>query len=48
VRAYGGPSGGGCGTYASFPVPDRPELAALIVDAANRASALWSAHRRLG
>lgn len=48
ARAYGRPSGGGRGTYVSFPVPNRPELAALVVDAASRAGALWSAHRGLG
>jgi hypothetical protein len=48
VKAYGRPTGGGRGTYVSFPVPDRPELAALIADAASRAGELWSAHRGLG
>ncbi|MGW1623007.1 hypothetical protein, partial [Streptomyces sp. NPDC002172] len=37
VKAYGRPVAGGRGTYVSFPVPDRPELAALIADAADRA-----------
>jgi hypothetical protein len=46
-KAYGRPSGGGRGTYVSFPVPDRPELAVLIVEAASRAGALWSEHRGL-
>ncbi len=36
------------GDTVSFPVPDRPELAALAADAASRASALWAAHRGLG
>ncbi|MGN6792413.1 MAG: hypothetical protein ACTHJW_08485 [Streptosporangiaceae bacterium] len=45
ARAYGKPTGGGRGTYVSFPVPDRPELAALIAAAASRAAALWAAHR---
>ncbi len=45
AKAYGRPTGGGRGTYVSFPVPDRPELAALITKAAIRASALWAAHR---
>jgi hypothetical protein len=45
ARAYGRPVGGGRGTYVSFAVPDRPELAALITGAAGRASALWAAHR---
>src|SRR5689334_3680964 len=48
AKAYGRPSGGGRGNYVSFPVPDRPELAALIAEAASRAGALWSAHRGLG
>ncbi|NES13862.1 MULTISPECIES: hypothetical protein [Micromonospora] len=48
TKAYGRPTGGGRGTYVSFPVPDRPELAALVAEAANRASALWAAHRGLG
>jgi hypothetical protein len=45
ARAYGRPIDGGRGTYVSFIVPDRPELTALIVDAADRASSLWAAHR---
>jgi hypothetical protein len=48
ARAYGKPTGGGRGTYVSFPVPDRPELAALIAEAANRAGEMWAAHRGLG
>ncbi|MER6268545.1 MULTISPECIES: hypothetical protein [unclassified Streptomyces] len=48
VKAYGRPVAGGRGTYVSFPVPDRPELAALIADAADRAGTLWAAHRGLG
>ena len=47
AKAYGRPTGGGRGTYVSFPVPDRPELAALAADAARRAGELWSAHRGL-
>jgi hypothetical protein len=47
AKAYGRPIGGGRGTYVSFPVPDRPELAALIGAAASRASTLWAAHRGL-
>jgi hypothetical protein len=45
ARAYGKPTGGGRGTYVSFPVPERPELAALVTGAASRAGALWAAHR---
>ncbi|HEV2780994.1 MAG TPA: hypothetical protein VGX25_16540 [Actinophytocola sp.] len=48
AKAYGRPTGGGRGTYVSFRVPDRPELAALIAEAASRAGELWSAHRGLG
>jgi len=47
AKAYGRPAGGGRGTYVSFPVPGRPELAALIATAASRAGALWTAHRGL-
>ncbi len=47
VMAYGRPTGGGRGTYTSFAVPDRPELAALIEVAADRAGARWTAHRGL-
>jgi hypothetical protein len=47
AKAYGRPVGGGRGTYVSFPVPDRPELSALIARAASRAGALWAAHRGL-
>ena len=46
AKAYGRPAGGR-GTYVSFPVPDRPDLATLIVKAASRAGALWAAHRGL-
>ncbi|OIJ85677.1 hypothetical protein [Streptomyces colonosanans] len=44
AKAYGRPTAGGRGAYVSFPVPDRPELAALIAEAASRAGLLWSAH----
>src|SRR5688572_13585427 len=47
ARAYGRPTAGGRGTYVSFPVPDRPELAALVADAASRAAEMWAAHRGL-
>ena len=47
AKAYGRPTGGGRGTYVSFPVPKTPELAALVAKAANRAAALWAAHRGL-
>jgi hypothetical protein len=46
VKAYGRPVAGGRGGYVSFPVPtDRPELDALARAAADRAAALWAAHR---
>ena len=48
AKAYGRPTAGGRGTYVSFPVPDRPELAALVAGAASRAGAMWAAHRGLG
>lgn len=48
AKAYGRPAGGGRGTYVSFRVPNRPELAVLIASAASRAGALWAAHRGLG
>lgn len=48
VKAYGRPVEGGRGAYVSFPVPDRPELAALVAAAASRAGTLWAAHRGLG
>ena len=47
VKAYGRPVAGGRGAYVSFPVPDDPELAALVAAAADRAGALWAAHRGL-
>lgn len=47
VKAYGRPVAGGRGAYVSFPVPDDPGLAALVADAADRAAALWAAHRGL-
>ncbi|MEU9098840.1 hypothetical protein [Streptomyces sp. NPDC048361] len=48
VKAYGRPVAGGRGAYVSFPVPDRPELATLVADAAGRAGTLWAGHRGLG
>jgi hypothetical protein len=48
AKAYGRPTAGGRVGYTSFRVPDRPELAALVAEAANRAGTLWSAHRGLG
>lgn len=45
AKAYGRPVGGGRGAYVSFRVPDRPELAALVAAAADRAGTLWAAHR---
>jgi hypothetical protein len=48
AKAYGRPTGGGGrGTYVSFPLPNRPELATLVAKAASRAGALWAAHRGL-
>src|SRR6478672_13780539 len=47
AKAYGRPVEGGRGAYVSFTVPDRPELAALIGAAADRAGAVWAAHRGL-
>src|ERR1700749_1364385 len=47
ANASGRASGCGRGTYVSFPAHDRPELAALIVRPASRASALWAVHRGL-
>ncbi|CAM5655936.1 MULTISPECIES: hypothetical protein [Streptomyces] len=48
VKAYGRPVGGGRGAYVSFPVPDKPELTALVSEAASRAGVLWAGHRGLG
>ena len=48
AKAYGRPTAGGRGTYVSFPVPDREELAALVAEAAARAGELWTAHRGPG
>src|SRR3954453_23317634 len=48
AKAYGRPTGGGRGTYVSFPVRDRPELAALIDRAPSQAGVLWAAHRGFG
>jgi hypothetical protein len=48
AKAYGRPVAGGKGTYVSFPVPEREELAVLVADAARRAGELWTGHRGLG
>ena len=47
AKAYGRPVAGGRGNYVSFRVPDRPELSALVAEAASRAGALWSSHAGL-
>jgi hypothetical protein len=47
AKAYGRPTAGGRGTYVSFPVPDREELATLVSEAAGRAAELWTAHHGL-
>jgi hypothetical protein len=44
AKAYGRPVAGGRGAYVSFPVPDRPELAALVASAADEAARRWAAH----
>ena len=41
AKAYGRPVEGGRGAYTSFPVPDRPELTALIGEAAQVAAERW-------
>jgi hypothetical protein len=48
AKAYGRPIAGGRGGYVSFPVPDRPELHALIEAAATSAAQRWAAHTGLG
>ena len=48
AKAYGRPTAGGRGAYVSFPVPDRPEFAALVEAAADRAAVLWGAHKQFG
>lgn len=48
AKAYGRPVEGGRGAYVSFPVPGRPELAALVAAAAARAGEMWAGHRGLG
>lgn len=47
AKACGGPTGGGRGTYVSFCVPGKPELATLAAGPI-RAGELWSAHRGVG
>jgi hypothetical protein len=44
AKAYGRPVAGGRGAYVSFPVPDRPEIAALISRAADAAAERWRGH----
>jgi hypothetical protein len=48
AKAYGRPTAGGRGTYVSFSVPSRPDLQALISNAASRAGELWAGHRGPG
>ena len=48
VKAYGRPVGGGRAGYVPFPVPETPELTALLTEAAARAAAMWAANRGLG
>ena len=43
AKAYGRPVEGGRSAYTSFPVPDRPELTALIGEAAQVAAERWRA-----
>ncbi|WP_460836608.1 hypothetical protein [Nocardioides marmoraquaticus] len=47
AKAYGRPTAGGRGAYVSFPVPERPELHALVEAAADRAATRWAEHRGL-
>lgn len=47
AKAYGRPVEGGRGAYVSFAVPDRPEIARLIGEAADKAGSLWASHRGL-
>ena len=44
AKAYGRPVSGGRGAYVSFPVPERPELSALVAAAADEAARRWAAH----
>ena len=44
AKAYGRPVAGGRGAYVSFPVPERPGIAALIDAAADEAGRRWSSH----
>ena len=43
AKAYGRPVEGGRSAYTSFPVSDRPELTALIGEAAQVAAERWRA-----
>ena len=45
AKAYDRPAA--AAAYVSFRLPNRPELAALVTEAASRAGALWAAHRGL-
>ena len=47
VKAYGRPTDGGRGAYVSFPVPDDPDLTALVSEAAAVAGRMWESNRGL-
>lgn len=47
AKAYGKPVEGGRGAYVAFNVPERPELDALIAEAAAQAGRRWSSHSGL-
>ncbi|MBY5161135.1 hypothetical protein [Salsipaludibacter albus] len=47
-KAYGRPVEGGRSGYTSFPVPDDPDLTALVAAGARRAAERWAAaHDRM-
>ncbi|MCG7307918.1 hypothetical protein [Brachybacterium sp. ACRRE] len=48
AKAYGRPVEGGRGGYVSFPVPETPEIRALIEAGAREAAVRWSGQRGLG